>query len=81
MLNPTNGFIVAKRIENKTGLIMPASSNRNQPTEGEVIAIVDGALNSVVVGTKIMFIDPIEVEHEGEKLYLIHSDNVVAIIK
>jgi len=73
----------------KSGLVLPDTA-KEKPQEGEVLAIgsgkiIDGKLQSlqVKVGDKILFSKyaPTEIKIDGEELYILREDDVLAIIE
>ena len=76
--------------KNHFGIVIPDTISKEKSAQGKVLAVgegkfVDGKLvpMQVKVGDTIIFskYSYDEVEHEGQELYLIKEDNILAIIK
>lgn len=76
--------------KNSFGIILPDSVAKEKSAQGKVLAVgegkyVDGKLVAprVKIGDTIIFSKYAydEVEHEGEELYLLREENVLAVIK
>ena len=72
------------------GIILPESVTKEKSAQGKVLAVgegkwVDGKLQSVrlKVGDKVIFskYGYDEVEQNGEELYLLKEENILAVIK
>ena len=73
-----------KKGENKKKLndfILPESVTKEKSAQGKVLAV--GDTKKVKVGDIVLFskYSYDEVEHEGEELYLLKEENILAIIK
>ena len=92
-LKPLFDHIIVKPLQKeevtKSGLVLPDTA-KEKPQEGEVLAIgsgkiIDGKLQSlqVKVGDKILFSKyaPTEIKIDGEELYILREDDVLAIIE
>jgi chaperonin GroES len=73
----------------KSGIVLPDTA-KEKPQEGEVLAVgpgkyEDGKLQpmSVKVGDKILFAKyaPTEIKVDGEELYILREDDILAIIE
>lgn len=73
-----------------SGIILPESMTKEKSAQGKVVALgdgkwIDGKLVplGVRVGDTVIFskYGYDEVEHEGEELYLLKEDSILAIIK
>ncbi|MGB3921839.1 MAG: co-chaperone GroES [Minisyncoccia bacterium] len=72
------------------GIILPESVTKEKSARGKVVAVGDGKwLDGKLVPLGVRVGDTVifskygydEVEHDGEELYLIKEDNILAIIK
>ena len=71
-------------------LILPESMTKEKSAQGKVVAVGEGKLvDGKLVAIRINVGDTVifskysydEVEHEGEELYLLKEENILAIIK
>lgn len=76
--------------KNNFGIIIPDTVSKEKSAQGKVLAVgegkyVDGKLMPIQIkaGDTVIFskYSYDEVEYEGEELYLIKEDNILAIIK
>ena len=67
--------------KSKLNFVLPESMTKEKSAQGKVIAIGEG--KKVKVGDVVLFskYGYDEVEHEGEELYLLKEENILAIIK
>jgi chaperonin GroES len=93
-LKPLGDHIIVKPSKpeevTKSGIILPGSSNE-KPEQGEVISVGPGKLNDkgervameVKPGDKVVFkkYSPDEVKIDGEEIYVLTQDDVIAIIE
>lgn len=92
-LKPLADHIIVKPLikeeVTKGGIVLPDTA-KEKPQEGEVLAVgpgkyEDGKLQpmSVKVGDKVLFTKyaPTEVKVDGEELYILREDDVLAIIE
>jgi chaperonin GroES len=79
-----------KKGEKKSAFILPESMNKEKSAQGKVLAVgegkmVDGKLQKVRlnVGDTVIFskYGYDEVEQDGEELYLLKEDSILAVIK
>ena len=72
------------------GIIIPDTVSKEKSAQGKVVAVGDGKREdsklvpiNIKVGDRVIFskYSYDEVEHEGEELYLIKEENILAIIK
>lgn len=73
-----------------SGIILPESVTKEKSAQGKVLAVGEGRWDSgalvpmrVKVGDVVVFskYSYDEVEHEGEELYLLKEDNIMAVIR
>lgn len=73
-----------------SGIILPDSMTKEKSAQGKVVAVgegkyVEGKLQpvKVKVGDTVLFSKYAydEVDHEGEELYLLREENILAVIK
>ena len=76
--------------KNHFGIVIPDTVSKEKSAQGKVVAVGDGKREDgklvpihIKVGDKVIFskYSYDEVEHEGEELYLIKEENILAIIK
>lgn len=93
-LRPLNDRVIIKRVEEETmsagGIVLPDSA-KEKPSQGKVIAVGNGALNSkgellpmsVKVGDNVMFGKYLgtEVEVEGEELLVMSETDIIAVVE
>jgi chaperonin GroES len=82
---------VDSKEKTKSGIYIPESSQKEKPSEGEVLAVGDGWYNEdgdliplrVKVGDKVIFskYSYEEVNVDGEDYYILKEENIFAIIK
>ncbi|MBI1974610.1 MAG: co-chaperone GroES [Candidatus Zambryskibacteria bacterium] len=67
--------------KNSFGIIIPDTVSKEKSAQGKVLAVGDG--KKIKVGDTVIFskYSYDEVEYEGEELYLIKEENILAIIK
>lgn len=67
--------------KSKLNFVLPDSVTKEKSAQGKVLAV--GRVESVKVGDTILFskYSYDEVLHEGEELYLIKEENILAVIK
>jgi chaperonin GroES len=75
----------------KSGIVLPTTSDKERPDQGEVVAIGPGRILdngqrqelAVKIGDKILFkkYSPEEFEINGEKMLLIREEDIMAVIK
>lgn len=72
------------------GIILPESMTEQKSAQGKVLAVGEGRWENgslvpvrVKVGDKVVFskYSYDEIEHEGEELFLLKEENILAIIK
>ena len=65
----------------KSSIILPESMSKERSAQGKVLAVGEG--KKVKVGDTVVFskYGYDEVETDGEELYLIKEENIVAVIK
>ena len=93
-LIPLHDNVIVKPIEAQTttasGIVIPDTASKEKPMRGEVIAVgpgkmVDGKVIPVGVkaGDIVIFTKyaPTEIKVEGEELYVMSSDSLLAIEK
>ena len=93
-LQPLNDYVVVKPATKeettKSGIVLPATNDKERPDQGEVIAVGPGKLDdgkreplSVSIGDIILFAkySPTEVELDGEKFLVIEEKDILAVIK
>lgn len=92
-LQPLSDHIIIKPIEEATkgGIILPASSEKEKPENGEVVAVGPGKIldngqrapMSVKLGDKIVFkkYSADEIKIDKEEYLVISESDVIAIIK
>lgn len=70
-----------KPVAKKSVFILPESITKEKSAQGKVLAV--GAVKSVKVGDVVLFskYSYDEVESDGEELYLIKEENILAVIK
>ena len=63
------------------GIVLPESMTKEKSAQGKVLAV--GEVKSVKVGDVVIFskYSYDEVEHEGQELYLLKEENILAVIK
>ena len=76
MIKPKNGNIIIELLENKDNSLLGATSNR---TTGIVIS--EGS-DLALKGQQVFFDERMlnEITIEGEKVFYVHEDNVIAVI-
>lgn len=93
-LRPLNDRVIIKRVEEETmsagGIVLPDSA-KEKPSQGEVVAVGNGAINSkgelqpmsVKVGDDVMFgkYSGTEVEVEGEELLVMSESDIIAVVE
>jgi chaperonin GroES len=93
-LKPLGDHIIVKPSKpeevTKSGIILPGSSSE-KPEQGEVIAVGPGKLNEkgerapmdVKVGDKVVFkkYSPDEIKIDGEEIYVLSQEDVIAVIE
>ncbi len=64
-----------------SGFILPESMQKEKSAQGKILAI--GDTKNLKVGDRVIFskYSYDEVEHEGETLYLLKEENILAVIK
>ena len=76
--------------KNSFGIILPDSVSKEKSAQGKVLAVGEGKYFDgklvpvkVKVGENVLFskYSYDEVEHEGEELYLLREENILAVIK
>lgn len=92
-LQPLSDHIIIKHVEEATkgGIILPASSEKEKPESGEVVAVGPGKIldngqrapMSVKLGDKIVFkkYSADEIKIDKEEYLVISESDVIAIIK
>lgn len=75
----------------KSGIVLPATAEKEKPEQGEVIAVGPGKTNeqgtlipmSVKVGDKVLFTQygPQEVKLDSEKYLVISESDILAVIE
>ena len=93
---PLRDRILVERLEEKeektpSGIIIPATVEKERPQTGRVIAVGEGAISEkgkliamkVKAGDTVLFskYGPDEVEIDGEEYIIINESNILAIIK
>jgi chaperonin GroES len=93
-LKPLGDHVIVKPSKpeevTKSGIILPGSSSE-KPEQGEVVAIGPGKLNDegkrgamdVKVGDKVVFkkYAPDEIKLDGEEIYVLTQDDIIAVIE
>ena len=93
-LRPLNDRVIIKRVEEEAmsagGIVLPDSA-KEKPSQGEVVAVGNGAINSkgelqpmsVKVGDNVMFgkYSGTEVEVEGEELLVMSESDIIAVVE
>ncbi len=74
-----------------SGIIIPETVDKEKPEKGKVIAVGEGKVNDdgktvplrVKVGDTVIFskYGPDEVKIDGEEYFILHEENILAIIK
>ncbi|PLX21039.1 co-chaperone GroES [Candidatus Parcubacteria bacterium] len=89
----TNVVVKPKKEDDitKSGIILPGSSEKERPEQGEVVAVGEGKLlddgkrapMSVKVGDNVMFkkYSPDEVSIDGEDYLIVAEGDIIAILK
>ena len=95
-LNPLGDHVVIKALPaeevTKSGIVLPATADKEKPEQGEVIAVGPGKWNedgdkrlpvSVKVGDKVVFkkYSPDEIEIDGEEYLILSESDLVAVIQ
>ena len=93
-IKPLGDRVVLKAIqeeENKAGIVIAQTEEKEQPEQGEVIAVGPGFYNnagelvelSVKVGDKVVFskYGPSEVSLDGQDYLIVKQDDILGIIE
>ena len=84
-IKPLKDRVVAKpqEAEEKTasGIVLPSNANKEQPQQGEVIAIGDEQ-KDVKIGDNVLFKSyaPAKIKISNEEIYILEGDDILAII-
>jgi len=93
-LRPLSDRVIIKRVEEEAvsagGIVLPDSA-KEKPSQGEVLAVGNGATNSkgelqpmsVKVGDNVMFgkYSGTEVEVDGEELLVMSESDIIAVVE
>ena len=93
-LRPLNDRVIIKRVEEEAmsagGIVLPDSA-KEKPSQGEVVAVGNGATNSkgelqamsVAVGDTVLFgkYSGTEVDVDGDELLVMREDDIIAIVE
>jgi len=93
-LRPLNDRVIIKRVEEESmsagGIVLPDSA-KEKPSQGSVVAVGNGALNSkgelqpmsVKVGDNVMFgkYSGTEVEVDGDELLVMSESDIIAVVE
>lgn len=86
MIKPLRNYVIIRLEKNsettKSGIILPSDTEKEKKDTGEVVAVGDG-VELVKVGEKVIFRKwgGEEIEQDGEKLTIIESENLLAVIE
>ena len=94
-LKPLGDHVIVKPAKaeemTKSGIVLPATSDKEKPEQGEVVAVGPGKLMengsraamSVTVGNKVVFkkYSPDEVKVDGEEVLVLSESDIIAIIE
>lgn len=94
-LKPLNDHLIVKTAEvdatTKSGIVLPETSDKEKPQQGEVIAVGPGRIldngnhlkMSVAVGQKVLFkkYAPDEIKIEDEEYLVLSESDVIAIVE
>ena len=82
---------ISKEETTKSGIILPDTSTKERPQEGEVLATGPGKKNedgkvipmTIKIGDRVLFskYSPTEIKIDEEELYILSEGDVLAIIK
>ena len=84
MLQPIGDRVIVKvkdEEEKTVGGIVLASNAKEKPTEGEVVAVGEGAYASNGEKIPMAKYSGTDVEYEGEKYLVLHEKDILAIVK